>query len=227
MSRVGSKVPPARQRRPVKRRRSSTRSRWALALTLVAAVIVGGLIALRLLGQASPSPSNTSAQAPASAGSNGGAGAEPTVGSVAPDGTFRTVTGDQLAVSSLRGHPALLWFVSTWCSSCQAGTQAMASEINTFRNAGVRVVELELYNDLGQAGPGIDSFARTYAGNAITNPDWTFGQASQTLTQTYDAQSYLDIYYLLDSMGRIVYINGSPGESMPQLLSQIHKVAHE
>lgn len=143
----------------------------------------------------------------------------------APDGTFTTVSGQQLSVSSLRGHPALLWFVSTWCSSCQAGTQAMAGYIDSLKADGVRVVELELYDDLGQSGPSIVDFGHTLAGASYTDPDWTWGTASAQLSYTYDPKSYLDIYYLLDAQGRIVYVNSSPAATMSSLLSHASKLS--
>jgi cytochrome oxidase Cu insertion factor (SCO1/SenC/PrrC family) len=217
MTRNAKKPSPARQRR-AGRNRSAGATRWLWALPVIALVIIAVVFGLRFLGQATPTSNVSQARGESNQ-------TTPTVGSVAPDGTFVTMSGQEMSVASLRGHATLLWFVSTWCSSCQAGTQAMASEIGTFRRAGVHVVELELYNDLGQPGPDVASFARTYGGNAIADPDWTFGDASRRLSQTYDAQSYLDIYYLLNAEGRIVYINGSPAASMPQLLSQVRQLA--
>lgn len=125
----------------------------------------------------------------------------------------------------MKGHPALVWFVSTWCSSCQAGTQAMAQNVARLQADGVRVDEVELYQDLGQPGPSITAFARNFAGAESANPDWIFGTSSASLTRTYDPQSYLDIYYLLDAQGQIVYVNGSPGSTMPQLLAAVGRLA--
>jgi len=142
----------------------------------------------------------------------------------APDGTFTTAAGKQVSVSSLRGHPTLLWFVATWCSSCQAGTQAVAANIGRLRAAGVRVVELELYRDLGQPGPDITTFGKAFAGASYGDPDWTWGTASAPLSYAYDPQGYLDIYYLLDAQGRIAYVNGSPGSTMSDLLAHTGKL---
>lgn len=144
---------------------------------------------------------------------------------LAPDGGFATTSGANLTVSSLRGQPTLLWFVTTWCSSCQAGTQAMASQIATFAAHHVRVVELELANDLGQPGPSITAFGRQLAGAGYHNPDWTFGVASAGLTTTYDPSGYLDIYYLLDASGHVTYTNSSPAATIGPLLSAVTKLA--
>ncbi len=181
------------------------RSSWAGRLGIVLAGAAGAALVLAIA---------------VAVGGRGAATAGTSVGAAAPDGAFTTTAGKIETVAGLRGEPTLLWFVATWCSSCQAGTQAMASAIPTFAARHVRVVELELADDLGQSGPGIADFGRQLAGPAYTNPDWTFGVASSQLTAAYDAPGYLDVYYLLDASGRIVYVNGSPGSTMQELLAQ-------
>ena len=128
--------------------------------------------------------------------------------------------GQKRTIFSLRGRPALVWLVATWCPSCQAGTQVMAAHLARLRADGVRVVELEDYQDLGHPGPGMNSFGPKFAGAAYRSPDWTFGVASQALTRAYNPQGYLDIYYLLDASGHITYVNSSPGSTMSQLLAR-------
>jgi thiol-disulfide isomerase/thioredoxin len=145
----------------------------------------------------------------------------PAVGVQAPQGVYTSVHGDTASVSSLRGTPMLVWFVATWCSSCQAGTQAMAQHIDQFSSHHVRVVELELAGDLGQPGPTIASFGQQFAGHEYTNSDWSWGVASSQMTATYDPHTYLDIYYLLNAQGKIVYINSSPGSTMGSLLQAV------
>lgn len=145
-------------------------------------------------------------------------------GSPGPTGTFTTIGGKTIDVSSFRGKPTLLWFVSTWCGSCQTGTQAMAQNIKQLKSDGVRVVELELYNNMGGSGPDLASFRQTYGGRAAQNPDWTWGMASQQLSIAYDPKAYLDIYYLLDSQGHVSYINGSPASTMSSLLQAARRV---
>jgi thiol-disulfide isomerase/thioredoxin len=144
-----------------------------------------------------------------------------TIGAVAPDGSFTTLGGGTETVASLRGQPVLLWFVTTWCSSCQAGTPAVAASLPKLAASHVRVVEVENYQDLGQSGPSIGQFAKVLAGSEYNNPDWTFGTASRGLFDAYNPKGYLDIYYLIDSSGKIVYVNSSPGSTMNQLLDEV------
>jgi thiol-disulfide isomerase/thioredoxin len=145
-------------------------------------------------------------------------------GAAAPNGTFTTLSGTTEPVSALRGKPTLVWFVTTWCSSCQAGTAAMAQQIPRFTADHVRVVELENANDLGESGPPMKQFAQQLAGRFYHDPDWTFGTASSSLTREYNPSGYLDIYYLLNAAGHVVYVNSSPSATMGPLLREAAKV---
>ncbi len=60
-------------------------------------------------------------------------------------------------------------------------------------------------------------FARQLAGAAYHAPDRTFGTASQALTRCYNPQGYLDVYFLLDSAGRVAYIGSASASTMSQL----------
>jgi len=179
--------------------------RRLVGLGVAAAAVVGLVVALALGGGGGGKPGAVAASE----------------GAPAPEGTFLEADGKAQTVASLRGKPTLLWFVSTWCSSCQAGTRVMAEYIDKFQRHGVRVVELELYEDLGQPGPSVAEFARQFAGPAAANQDWRFGVASAELTRRYDPEDYLDIYYLLDSQGRIAYINSSPAATIEPLLAHV------
>jgi thiol-disulfide isomerase/thioredoxin len=162
---------------------------------------------------------------PASGGSGPPAPARSS-NALAPDGSFTTTTaGATGTVAALRGRPTLLWFVTTWCSSCRAGTQAMSAQIPTLAAHDVRVLELELSGDLGQRGPAISDFARRLAGARDHNPDWTFGTASPTLAHTYGPDGYLDFYHLINAGGHITYANSSPAAPMGQLLAAAAKSA--
>ena len=101
----------------------------------------------------------------------------------------------------------------------------MAQYIVKLKADGVRVDEVELYRDLGQSGPSIATFAKSLAGAEFTSSDWTFGVSSAGLTRSYDPQSYLDIYYLLNAKGQVAYVNSSPASTMPQLLHAASRLA--
>ena len=213
--RTGAQKPAGNSRRRQNARKVRTRQQRmaALAVGIGVLAIFGVVLGLHFSSTAS-SPSADRM------------GTSRAVGLLAPEGpTFTTASGQRLNVGSLRGKPTLLWFVTTWCSSCQAGTQTMAENVSYLQSDGVRVVEVELYGDLGQSGPSIASFGQQLAGKQYDNPDWTFATASSVMTRTYDPGSYLDIYYFLNAQGRIVYVNGSPSSTMPNLLAESSKLA--
>jgi len=196
-----------RARRKAAEVAAARRRRWGFGSAGVAILLVVGVIlGLHVANQPSQSASTTASVA------------TPAIGHAAPNGEFTTIGGSTASIASLRGTPTLVWFVTTWCSSCQAGTQLLAQDIGKFRADGVRVEELELYQDLGQNGPSIGSFARTYAGAEATNPDWSWGVSSAGLTSAYDPQSQLEMYYLLNAKGQVTYVNTPLVSTMPQLL---------
>ena len=173
---------------------------WGGAVLLVV-VVVAAVVGFRL-----------------SARSTAAAGAPPGIGQLAPNATFTTLAGRTESIASLRGKPTLLWLMTTWCSSCQASTQTLAQNLSALEADGVRVVEVENYDDLGQSGPPLAQFGKVLAGPAFSNPDWTFAESSLGLTRTYNPRSDLDIYYLLNAKGEVTYVNSTPAATMSQLL---------
>ena len=221
MSRTTTHQRPPRPTGAARRRaeaRRQTRNRLLMGGSIA---VVVALVALVIALHATSSSSGSSS----ASGSSGNSGVSLPVGTSAPNGAITTLTGKTETVAELRGKPTLIWFVTTWCSSCQAGTEAMAQNVATLTSDGVRVVEVENYADLGQSGPAMGTFAKTLAGRDFSNPDWTFGEASATLTPTYNPKAYLDIYYLINAQGKITYVNSSPGSTMSQLLGAAKALA--
>ncbi len=159
------------------------------ATFLLAAALVGlGLYAVVLK---SPGPMTT-----------GGTQAA-RVGGPAPDFTFIALDGSTQRLSDYARRPVVLWFIATWCNSCQVGTQLFAQTYYAdYHEAGVILLEVMSYNDLGQPGPGIDSFASQYGYSG--QPGWVLGSASSEGTSLYNPYAYLDLYYVIGSGGVIL-----------------------
>ena len=145
-----------------------------------------------------------------------------TVGSKAPDYNFLLDNGSYADLSRYKGHTTLLWFVATWCSTCAQGNQVLNQNYQFFKSRGIKIVELEMYNDLGYQGPAITNFVSSYAPNAYSNNTVIPALAGYNMTASYDPKGYLDIYYLISPNGTVLYINGSPSYTLGQLEGAIN-----
>ena len=127
------------------------------------------------------------------------------IGDAAPNYTFQLENGTYSSISSYYGKPILLWFVATWCSSCAQGNQVVGSNLGFFEQHGVKIVELEQYDDLGSPGMPISGFISKYGGN---NTYVQGGVAGYNMTVAHNTpQTFqLDIYYLISPSGKILYI---------------------
>jgi thiol-disulfide isomerase/thioredoxin len=142
-------------------------------------------------------------------------------GDTAPDLPVSLTNGTSISLSKFHGHPVLIWFVATWCPSCQQGAQLMASQYySQLRSEDVTLLTVESYNNLGQPGPTMPQFAAQYAGGGNT-AGWLFGTTTQDASYTYNPQADLDIYYLVDPSGSIV----TSGVNLPTALQSIVSVA--
>jgi len=199
------------------------RRRWT-GLGAIAVVVVGVILGVTLSSGGSPaaksSMSDSMNGSMSSMGSMKGGGMAPMAGGMAPSGTYTTVAGQRESLSSLRGAPAMIWLVTTWCAVCQVGTRAMQSQLAAkLATMHVKVVELELYGDLGHSNPTMTSFVDTYAGMGTHSPNWVFGTASAALTRAYNPKGEMDIYFLVDSTGHVRYVNSAPGKTASQMLA--------
>ena len=203
-----------RQARTNVKERRKAPGRKGVAMTVVGGLAITGLIALITLHRTSPAAVTNSTTAQSAAN-------PPNVGAQAPNGTLLTTAGNVASISSFRGQTTLLWFVSTWCSSCQAGTQVMSQRLGELTQHGVHIAEVELYHDLGQSGPSISQFGQSLAGSNYSNSAWTWATSSYDLSRAYDPQGYLDIYFLINPQGKIVYENSSPAATFNALKAAV------
>ena len=127
------------------------------------------------------------------------------VGDKAPDMPIYLTNGTSTSLGSFQGHAVLVWVVATWCPGCQETAPLIASQYySQLRSAGVTLLTVEDYNDLGYSGPTMTQVASQYAGGAGSHPGWLFADTSQSATYTYNPQADLDIWYLIGPLGNIL-----------------------
>lgn len=137
-------------------------------------------------------------------------------GKVAPDIPIYLINGTKVMLSDFKGHKVLLWFITTWCSSCQAGAQIIATYYYKELVAkGVTILTVESYNNLGVQGPTLVDFMYLYGRGGKQN--WLYGTTTQQATMLYNPNAYLDLYYLIDDSGVIV----AQGVNLPSSLQSI------
>ena len=141
------------------------------------------------------------------------------VGALAPDIAFTTVDGSEYQLSDFRGRPVMLWFYASWCPTCQVGTIAVAGIVDQLKLAGVQIIQLQLYKNLGYPGPTAEEFARQYASSVPRSPNWLWGDASLVASYTYDPQGYPDIYFLIGRDGIVREIAPAPHVTIDKILA--------
>lgn len=148
----------------------------------------------------------------------------PSIGQEAPSGSFLLTNGGNMSVSSYHGKTILLWFVTTWCSSCAQGTAAISNNMGFFQRKNVTVIEVENYKDMGHEGLGIVPFVKEYGTNSTGASLIQTAISSKELTYNFNPKGYLDLYYLISANGTIIYINGSPAITMLNLQKVIDSI---
>ena len=74
-------------------------------------------------------------------------GPAPIVGQVAPELEAVTTDGSVFRLSDLRGSPVWLTFGATWCQPCRAEAADIQSAYDSFKDRGVKVVQVFMTND--------------------------------------------------------------------------------
>ena len=143
----------------------------------------------------------------------------------APNGQITLLDGTTTTtIASFRGNPTLVWFVAGGCASCAASIPTVARAFPAFASARAHILVLGLYGAFSQgsqAANELASFGRAAAGAAFTDPIWTWGLASASLTAAYDPEGVPDEYFLLDPAGRLVYQSSVPVSTMGALLGHL------
>ena len=64
--------------------------------------------------------------------------------SIAPDFMLKTLTGDTVRLSDLKGHPVFLNFWASWCKTCRPEMGDIIAAYNTHHGVGLEVLAINL-----------------------------------------------------------------------------------
>lgn len=119
----------------------------------------------------------------------------------APIVHFTDVHGSQHSTADFKGHPTMLFMLSTWCGSCAAGLRSLNAHADELHATGLHLTILKTYRNEGGDGPSIEDFAAKW-GSALNTANVTIGNASAQLEASYNPHHVPDIYYLIDAKGK-------------------------
>lgn len=182
--------------------RKGKNRKWIGILAIIAVIIVAYILISSSFGSSSPKIGTQ-------------------VGNLAPDIKLFFTNGQVANLSNFRGQNVLLWFVATWCSSCQIGAQILLSQYYEYlHQKGYVIIVVDLYDNLGQPGPSIEQFAQQYGGG-LGKPGWYYATSTLDATLTYDPKGYLDIFYIINKSGIITYVGYNLPATLPNIIQNL------
>jgi peroxiredoxin len=85
----------------------------------------------------------------------------PAVGSLAPNFTLTSLTGESITLSQLRGKPVVLNFWATWCQPCQRELPALQATAEDYADM-VTILGIDQAEDQAIVQKFVDRFGLTY-----------------------------------------------------------------
>ena len=125
----------------------------ALPLILSALAILVGVALILLPNASSPGAAKTAK-----------AGQLPKVGEIPLDFELKTLTGETIKLSSLRGSPVLINFWATWCGPCKEEMPLLVEQYNWNKGRGLRVLAIDsvAFDNLDDIHAYVDKFKMTF-----------------------------------------------------------------
>ena len=136
----------------------------------------------------------------------------------APEASF-SIEGREYSISEFENRRLMLWFLSTWCTSCIEALKALEQEKSKLEASGMQIVVLNNHENGGYPGPDIIDFINQYAASLSDAPNWMIGDASAEMGITYNPRRYPDVYFLIDETGMVVAVEGAPGVTLDIIMN--------
>lgn len=131
---------------------------------------------------------------------------------------FTTIQGKSISLASYHNKKLMVYLLATWCSSCQASLQTLLSNAPALQKDGLDIVTLKSYGNAGYPGPSMQQFLSSVSNTSALPNNFTFGNASQALTASYNPSNGPDIYYLVNPDGDIQVVNSTPSATIKTIL---------
>lgn len=125
----------------------------------------------------------------------------PRPGDPAPPFSLKSADGKTISNATVRGKPVYLNFFATWCGPCRVETPSIVALSKKYAARGLRVVGVDVGEDLGKAQGFARDFSVPYT--LAVDPD-------NTTRATYGGGLYFPLHVFIDAKG-IVRIY-QPGE---------------
>ena len=113
----------------------------------------------------------------------------------------------------------MLWFLSTWCSTCIQALKALEEKRLQLEASGMQIVVLKNYQNGGYPGPEIHDFFNQYGASLSDTSNWMIGNATAEMGTTYNPRRYPDVYFLIDETGMVVAVEGAPAVTLDTIMN--------
>ncbi len=137
-------------------------------------------------------------------------------GEIAPDFELRSITGDNIQLSDLRGKTVILNFWATWCPPCRAEMPEMQKFYENNKNNNVEILAVNLTNS--ERGPdAVSDFveAKGITFKVVLDEQGDIGNLYGAIT--------IPTSYIIDKNGviRNKYVGPMSYETMDRMISEI------
>jgi thiol-disulfide isomerase/thioredoxin len=136
----------------------------------------------------------------------------------APEASF-TIDGNDYRISEFKERRLMLWFLSTWCSTCIQALKALEQKKSELEASGMKIVVLKNYQNGGYPGPEIHDFFNRFGASLSDTSNWMIGNASAEMGTTYNPRRYPDVYFLIDETGMVVAVEGAPAVTLDTIMN--------